>query len=410
MKLEEALVSIYANRKKDIELTDVFLLYSKISDMCSDSYENKEEARLYFSLLNRINLFDCFFNKGIKKGISYLKSKYSDLSGYFSISEYKKMIDYTLISLGSSFRFPSKENKQVKPSKKTNIPVNNSNKRNINKKNKTQKKVSNIALNRKRTKKIKKDKTSIIIPFIIIAAFLFIIPFVFNWTWNEWQYVVALSSVAIVSIFSFLLILFFDKAFVDFSHSGMILSLLFTSINIILLFTFKEAYNVIFYFLSGLFLISNIAFLIHSFKEQDEGWGIVAIIGIILELFFIIGCATKIIYWTWNEWQYVVASGVTFLVLFLSLIIICFLDTELFISFINSSAIISFLFTAMNFLLYLWIGEPYKIIFCFLSTMVLLSNLGISIYSFNDKSISWGITHCVDFLINIGLMMSIFLL
>ena len=294
MKLEEALVSIYANRKKDIELTDVFLLYSKISDMCSDSYENKEEARLYFSLLNRINLFDCFFNKGIKKGISYLKSKYSDLSGYFSISEYKKMIDYTLISLGSSFRFPSKENKQVKPSKKTNIPVNNSNKRNINKKNKTQKKVSNIALNRKRTKKIKKDKTSIIIPFIIIAAFLFIIPFVFNWTWNEWQYVVA--------------------------------------------------------------------------------------------------------------------SGVTFLVLFLSLIIICFLDTELFISFINSSAIISFLFTAMNFLLYLWIGEPYKIIFCFLSTMVLLSNLGISIYSFNDKSISWGITHCVDFLINIGLMMSIFLL
>ena len=45
MTLELALTNLYSSHLNKIELTNTFVLYLTLSDMCNDTYENKEEVK-----------------------------------------------------------------------------------------------------------------------------------------------------------------------------------------------------------------------------------------------------------------------------------------------------------------------------------------------------------------------------
>jgi hypothetical protein len=67
--------------------------------MCNDTYENKEDVKLYWKVISKVNIYECLFNEGITNGVKKLKEMYSEYSEYFSLLEYKKMIEYTLSSM-----------------------------------------------------------------------------------------------------------------------------------------------------------------------------------------------------------------------------------------------------------------------------------------------------------------------
>lgn len=112
MTLESALTYIYSSRLNDIELTDTFVLYSILSDMCNDTYENKEDVKTYWNVIAKVNIYECLFNEGITNGVKKLKEMYSEYSEYFSLLEYKKMIEYTLSSMSYLTKKETKSKKQ----------------------------------------------------------------------------------------------------------------------------------------------------------------------------------------------------------------------------------------------------------------------------------------------------------
>ena len=99
MTLESALTYLYSSHLNKIELTDSFVLYSALSDICNDSFENKEDVKTYWKVISKVNIYECLLNEGITNGVKKLKEMYSENSEYFSLLEYKKMIEYTLSSM-----------------------------------------------------------------------------------------------------------------------------------------------------------------------------------------------------------------------------------------------------------------------------------------------------------------------
>ena len=62
MNLEEALIYVSISYINVNELTDPFLLYSTLSDLCNKTYKNKEELKMYWKIIQKINLYQLLFD------------------------------------------------------------------------------------------------------------------------------------------------------------------------------------------------------------------------------------------------------------------------------------------------------------------------------------------------------------
>ena len=121
MKLEAALTYLYSSYINKIELTDPFVLYSQLSDICFDDYE---EVRTYWNVISKINIFESLLDKGINKGIDYLRGKYSEFSEYFSLDEFEKMLQCTLKAMNYDSR--KNVNNKEKSSEASGFNIKNS--------------------------------------------------------------------------------------------------------------------------------------------------------------------------------------------------------------------------------------------------------------------------------------------
>ena len=88
-----ALSIVYRMRNFDEELSEPFLIYSRMSDLVGNDYENEKKLKLFFAVEKRVNLFaEIAGNADAKK----LKRKYKSVSDLLSESAFKRLID-TLI-------------------------------------------------------------------------------------------------------------------------------------------------------------------------------------------------------------------------------------------------------------------------------------------------------------------------
>lgn len=95
MRFREALKKAFLNKKSSNEITDPFLLYSTLSDMCKSGYESKEKLSLFFQIDKRIHIFGTYFeNKRNAKDV--LMSKYSMVSDIISQSYYENLINVVM--------------------------------------------------------------------------------------------------------------------------------------------------------------------------------------------------------------------------------------------------------------------------------------------------------------------------
>lgn len=99
MKLQAALTYIYSSHINKEELENPFVLFSTLSDICNDTFKNKEEVKLYWRIISKVNIYKILLDNGITNGVKCLKEKYSYYSECFSFFEYKKMIQYTIESM-----------------------------------------------------------------------------------------------------------------------------------------------------------------------------------------------------------------------------------------------------------------------------------------------------------------------
>lgn len=95
MDIKTALTYIYKTCSEK-ELTNPFFLFSKLSDLCNDSYENKEDAKTYWLIISKINIYKCLFKNVFFLEKDYFKDKFYKVAKTIAFSEYEKMINITI--------------------------------------------------------------------------------------------------------------------------------------------------------------------------------------------------------------------------------------------------------------------------------------------------------------------------
>ena len=56
MNFREGLNYVYKNHGSEVELTDPFVLHSKLSDLCGSSYQDKQKIELFYKINKRLNV------------------------------------------------------------------------------------------------------------------------------------------------------------------------------------------------------------------------------------------------------------------------------------------------------------------------------------------------------------------
>ena len=113
MKLEAALTYLYSSYINKIELTNSFVLFSKLSDMCNDTFENKEDVKNYWKIISKINIFECIFDKGVTEGVKYLKENNMGLDKFQLATIVMKLFCESVSSLPQPFYVQARESKNL---------------------------------------------------------------------------------------------------------------------------------------------------------------------------------------------------------------------------------------------------------------------------------------------------------
>jgi len=117
MELGDALKDIYSN----LTINNNKYLLGCLLDRCSDTFENKDYAVLYYKINKEFDMYNIMKQNGVYKGVTELKNRYSKLGFKVSKEEY----DYIIASLKYVFT-------GEKPKKRTENASNSTNDRNIN--------------------------------------------------------------------------------------------------------------------------------------------------------------------------------------------------------------------------------------------------------------------------------------
>lgn len=79
MKIEEALLKIGNNCIDAQYFYSPFYVYSCLCDYCYDSYDEMEKARLFFSALKKVNIFEIYLKNGFEIGKEEIEYSYQSI-------------------------------------------------------------------------------------------------------------------------------------------------------------------------------------------------------------------------------------------------------------------------------------------------------------------------------------------
>lgn len=91
-----ALSIVYRTRNSDEELSDPFLIYSRMSDLIGNDYESEKNLKLFFAVEKRVNLFS---EIAVNADTKILKKKYKSVNDLLSESAFNRLIDTLIESI-----------------------------------------------------------------------------------------------------------------------------------------------------------------------------------------------------------------------------------------------------------------------------------------------------------------------
>ena len=117
MNFIDGLTYIYKNKKDESEINNPFYIYSRLSDLCNNSFIEKEKVKNYWKVTSQINIIQILLEKGTAEGLYILKSLFFELKD-IPYSVYKECVYYSIKVVDPSFHFKSKTNNIIQETKK----------------------------------------------------------------------------------------------------------------------------------------------------------------------------------------------------------------------------------------------------------------------------------------------------
>lgn len=99
MEFLAALKTVYETRNSDEELNEPFLIYSRAADLIGNSYEDKKKLSLFFAVSKRLNLLMLLSSFQLD-GVNAIREQYSAVADLLSESAFNRLIDALIDVVG----------------------------------------------------------------------------------------------------------------------------------------------------------------------------------------------------------------------------------------------------------------------------------------------------------------------
>lgn len=287
MNFKDALKKVYKSSRNKEQLNNPFIVYSRVSDLIGNSYNDKKKVELFFKITKEVNLFSLAAEHG-EDGRDKIICMYNDVKDLVSKESFAELVDlvFCIVFSGAKSEFakpkiaPAKIEKQLS----TEVPK--------------QEDVKKTGLNEISVSKSSAAGASLsdwrpILVCVsigaIIAIVLGLIFFGKRISWNVWQWIIGIGGgIVLVLIVSVVLLLLDDEFCIEYYASGTIVVYLLSIASFVAQCLLGDAYRIIFICYSSILLIGGIIFAISAFSDYENGWGIAMIIAIFLTIIFLI--------------------------------------------------------------------------------------------------------------------------
>lgn len=280
MNFKEGLNYIYKNHKEEFELTNPFVLYSRLSDLCSSSYEAKQKVQMFHQINQKINVIDLVLHDG-----ENIQSRYLEVSDLLSQESFNRLI----ITIKNALNFDCEPLAVPKNSQPKVVKV-------VVEKAEESQEVETVTPLISTTNYSGTKKGSIIVfsilGFVLLAIGLLItFACVYNWGWTFWQFLIGIvGGLLLFGISIFIIIWCDDEILVDYYIIGAILLGFFVILNFVLFMVFRESYKIIFSCLSVLEIIGGLSLIFPTFDDLETEWGLVQTVATtVAVVLFIVG-------------------------------------------------------------------------------------------------------------------------
>ena len=273
MDFIDALSYLYQNRKNDEEFANPFLLYCRLSDLCSSSYEDKHKVVVFYQIDKKLNIVQSILSRDFDVG-----GKYNEVADLLSESSFQALIDVVKRAVGFKNEFLSQQAVRavITPATETE-----------------QEEIKTPLVSYNSSSSYYGGMDDGYIGYGIFGLVLFaligVLALIFDWKWLAWQWILGIGGgIALLLSLSALVYWLNDEVIVDFYVIGTVILGISILINFILLLIFKSNYKIIFACFSVIELIGGLILVVLTFGECEEGWGIFQIIETILALLFMV--------------------------------------------------------------------------------------------------------------------------
>lgn len=281
MNFTDAFAYLYRNRISDEEFSDPFLLYCRLSDLCSSSYEDKRKVLLFYQVNKQLDLVRSILDKD-----ESVAAKHEEVADLLSENSFQKMLESVKSVVYSEYRRKGQPESQ-RQKKAVAQAV-------ITKTEEPEETETRTPLASAYSGYGNKEAIiiSTVIVGIVLAIGLFItLACVFAWPWTVWQWFIGIVGGLVLSAVLAGLVAWFDEeCIVDYYVLGTFVLGACVLLNFILLLIFKGNYKTIFSWFSGFELIVGAILAFVTFDDIEDGWGATQIVetGITIILFVIV--------------------------------------------------------------------------------------------------------------------------
>lgn len=283
---------------------NAFYLYSRLSDLCSSSFVEKQKVQLFFKLDKRFGIVKSLFSEGLM-AVPPLKALHIIVMNDISMQSYKNMIDCVaevLFSLPTDTNKPKKAvpkktvKKAVAPKAKKPAPKPAAPPAHAPKPPPQQQRFAPHTANSGTTRKpiMKRMAISLAVAAAIAGVVCLIILGKYI-TWTAWQFVIGALGGALLVAAGILAASILSDEFIWEVYQPAPFFIMFAAVvNSALFCVFGGAYKVIFIFMSAYALLVAAAGAFSAFDDMEGGWGAALVVeavfiavALVLELVFV---------------------------------------------------------------------------------------------------------------------------
>ena len=275
MNFIDALEYLYHNRTSDEEFADSFLLYCRMSDLCSSSYEDKRKVLLLYQVNKKLDVVRSILNKDETVGL-----RHKEVADLLSVNSLNKLLESVKCVVFPDYKREKKPKPQ--PQKKA------AQKAVVTKAEEPQEAETRTPLT---SSYVGGGDTDVIIGLSIMGgALLTIVLFivfacVFNWSWTVWQWLIGIVGGIILSAILVGIVAWFEEEWLaDYYVLGTFVLGICVLLNLILLLIFKGNYKIIFGWFSGFEFIIGAILAFVTCDDCKDGWGLAQIVEVAITI------------------------------------------------------------------------------------------------------------------------------